>query len=193
MPTEIPPQQLRAQATPESKEDQSQDLGSENPSASGSKTPAPCDEASEDDGHDETADGNDDDEDDGSENGEGGSDDPSDHEPLGDEAASDPESEQPINHESDSDSETTLILGEVRTKDVAPTDSDSGSSSADESPKSAEDLSTPQKEPEWREDLFTSPYNMGNSGPAKREILETCIELMQFFGDNYPEIRMYLG
>ena len=190
-------QQPHAQAAPEESDqgDQGQVLGSGNPNASGSKSPAASDE------HDDAStseDGSKDDEseEDGSENGEIADD--SEHEPVADEAASDPESEQPVNHDSGSDSETTLILGECRSKskDVAPTASDSGSDSdsdEDGSQETAEDLCTPPKRPEWREDMFTSPYHMGNSGPPKREILETCIELMQYFGDNYPEIRKYLG
>lgn len=59
-------------------------------------------------------------------------------------------------------------------------------------------FSTPERPPDvpedvpWREALFTTPP-YGNSGPNRHELHEMCTALMQFFGDNHPDIMMNLG
>lgn len=37
------------------------------------------------------------------------------------------------------------------------------------------------------DDVFSSPF-AGNSGPARGEVVQMCMALMQYFSDNYPEV-----
>ena len=87
----------------------------------------------------------------------------------------------------DSDQETWTLGADEHLEETA-TESDS------EQSVEHVDLCTPEKKPDmlWREELFTTPI-YGNSGPRREEITEMCIGLLQYFGQNEPEIAKLLS